>query len=170
MFYLLPRDFDPDDPNSYAAWISAAVDIVWAIIAEAFNLNFAALYNGFDEDASESVMDILEESLIPRVQFEFEYREKGFDLSLTGSFRISSFKLSIGYWYDWADKSWTFQGQLGFISDKDKATIATIVRDFDTKISGALKEIVFSMSIAVPAINKDATDFDSAPVQLSICH
>ncbi|KAF2465819.1 uncharacterized protein BDR25DRAFT_378525 [Lindgomyces ingoldianus] len=168
VFYLLPRNFDPTNPNSFAAQISASVDVLdglWVIKAEADNLQFAALYSLFDSDVSDSVMDILEEFSIPRIQFAFTYgMDKAPNISLTGALRISTFEIDVGYWYNSAE-SWSFQGQLGFISDKDKITIAHIVREFDTSIADVLDEIEFIKSISIPAINQDATDFDSAPIQ-----
>ncbi|KAF2737786.1 hypothetical protein EJ04DRAFT_86888 [Polyplosphaeria fusca] len=176
VLYLLPRNFNPNalgKDSFYAAQVYAALNIadgVWTITAAAYDIRFAALYSLLDASASESIMDVLEHFSVPRIEFEFVYGIDGFSVALSGALRISSFEIDLGYWYDSADKSWTFQGQLGFISDKAKITIADIVRDFDASIADVLDDIEFVKNIAVPAINKDATDFDSAPIQFYMTH
>lgn len=171
IFYLLPRDYDQDDPTSIAAKVMASVEYesgLWTLSASAAALNFATLYGMFDSNASEHVMDILSSFSIPRIDFVFEFNpDETFNISLTGALRISFLELDLGYWYSSADRSWTVQAQLGFVSDSSdkQVTIGSIVGQFEPSLPEVLEEIEFINSISVPAIDQDASDFDSAPIQ-----
>jgi hypothetical protein len=172
---LFPRDFSPDDPNSQAGEIDVSVEYngSWIVIAEAQMLQFASLYDLFDVDAGDSVMDILEQVSIPTFRAEYDY-SKGSHLSITGTLRVHTLDLDLAYEYN-SDSTWTFSASLHTIDSSpgnpNEIFISDLIKDFDpqNEVAAHLSEVPFIGQIGLPSVSADAGAFEDAPVQLKLC-
>jgi hypothetical protein len=135
-------------------------------------LQFALLYDLFDGDSKGSVMDVMHHISIPYLQCTWSYIDGSSTLHVEGALLVHTLELKLAYDYDSAGKEWTFQAQLGTVSnDGDtKITIVDLIRDFDpdSEVAAKLDEVPFIRDIALPTVNTTPGSFGDAPIQLLI--
>lgn len=172
---LFPRNFSVTDPTSQAGEIDVSVeyDGSWKVIAEAEMLQFAALYDLFDVDAGDTVMDMLEQLSIPAFRAEYDYSH-GSHLSISGTLRVHTLDLDLAYEYK-ADGTWAFFASLHTIhsspGDPNEIFLSDLIKDFDpqSEFAAHLSEVPFIGQIGLPSVSADAGAFEDAPVQLKVC-
>lgn len=174
---LFPRNYDSVNPSILAAEIDVSVEIqdgAWTVIAEAINIQFAAIYDLFDNNAQEFVMDILEQLSIPTLRVEYDYSQAAKShLSVTGTLRVHTLDLDLAYDYD-SDGTWTFTAQLHTIDSSPgtpgEILIADLIKDFDpqSELAAHLADVPFIGQIGIPSVNATAGAFEDAPVQLKL--
>jgi len=172
---LFPRDFSLNNPKSEAGEIDISVEYngSWTVIAEAKMIQFAAIYSFFDDNAADSVMDILEQLSIPTFRAEYDY-SNGSHLSITGTLRVHTLDLDLAYEYN-SDSTWTFSASLHTIDSSpghpNEIFISDLIKDFDpqSEVAAHLSEVPFIGQIGLPSVSADAGAFEDAPVQLKLC-
>ncbi|MCJ1309778.1 hypothetical protein MMC25_003439 [Agyrium rufum] len=167
--YLVPRNF-PDLP---AAMVSISVELkdspsggqVWTVIGDATDLAFAALYECFDQDANDGVMDILENFAIPSLYLEWQHGPDQTNLIAQGSLAIGPFELDLRYDYTGKVKSdpksvsiWNFDASLGSSSSEGSSLLDLLTTlGLSEDVTDSLKEDVpFLADIDIPPATPSA--------------
>lgn len=174
---LFPRNFDNVDPNIQAAELDVSVELQdgsWTVIAQAINIQFAAIYNLFDSSAKEFVMDILEQLTIPTLRVEYDYsKATQSHLAVTGTLRVHTLDLDLAYNYS-SGGAWTFTAQLLTIDSSPgksgEILLADLIKDFDpqSELADHLADVPFIGQIGIPSVNAAAGAFEDAPIQLKL--
>jgi hypothetical protein len=149
---------------------------VWTFTASATDLQFGALYQLFDKDASDSVVDVLSHLSIPELDLTYVYSSTSPNtLSLTGALVVGSLELELNYMYTAADKTsntpktWSIEAFLGAVGETTH-TIGSVVSGLDPDIGGFLEQVPFvrdcSLPVTPPVDAFDDTGFVDAPIQL----
>lgn len=172
--YLVPRDF----PDTLASLLRISVQYVdkgpssvWHVVGRAENLSFATIYNLFDADASDAVMDVLGSLSIPELEVIWDYSSGEADLFVDGLLRLGPFELDLTYQYlhsPGQDQSaWTFSASMG-THLSGPATLRTLFEDLDVEqaVLDALDDVPFVADLTIPGATP--TPGSRPPVSLSI--
>ncbi|KAL9046182.1 MAG: hypothetical protein Q9214_000918, partial [Letrouitia sp. 1 TL-2023] len=172
--YLVPRDF----PTTLASLLRISVEYVdkgpssaWHVVGRAENLSFATIYNLFDADASDAVMDVLSSLSIPELEVIWDYSSGEADLFINGLLRLGPFELDLTYQYlhsPGQDQSaWTFSASMG-THTSGPATLRTLFEDLDVDqaVLDALDDVPFVADLTIPGATP--TPGSRPPVSLSI--
>ncbi|KAL8672156.1 MAG: hypothetical protein Q9168_003379, partial [Polycauliona sp. 1 TL-2023] len=158
--YLVPRDY----PETLASSLDIAVSYVdtglskaWQVQGSATNISFATIYNLFDADASDAVMDMLGGLSIPTLEVIWDYSSGGeADLYVSGLLRVGPFGLDLSYQYLHAPTSgqnaWTFYASLGSYKSSEY-TLGDLIKKLgaDQDILDALADVPFVNNLTIPA-------------------
>ncbi|KAL9607824.1 MAG: hypothetical protein Q9167_007297 [Letrouitia subvulpina] len=172
--YLVPRDF----PTNLASLLRISVEYVdngpsnvWHVVGHAENLSFATIYNFFDTDASDAVMDVLSSLSISELEVIWDYSSGEADLFINGLLRLGPFELDLTYQYlhsPGQDQSaWTFSASMG-THTSGPATLRTLFEDLDVDqaVLDALDDVPFVADLTIPGATP--TPGSRPPVSLSI--
>lgn len=172
--YLVPRDF----PTTLASLLRISVEYVdkgpssaWHVVGRAENLSFATIYNLFDADTSDAVMDVLGSLSIPELEVIWDYSSGEADLFINGLLRLGPFELDLTYQYlhsPGQDQSaWTFSASMG-THLSGPATLRTLFEDLDVDqaVLDALDDVPFVADLTIPGATP--TPGSRPPVSLSI--
>ncbi|KAL8832469.1 MAG: hypothetical protein Q9191_000239 [Dirinaria sp. TL-2023a] len=171
---LIPRDF----PATLASQLTVSVEYIdqglsssWQVTGSAVNVSFATLYNLFDSDASDAVMDILGTLEIPELEVIWDYSTGDANLFVTGILRVGPFELDLSYQYfhgsSPGQSSWTFRASLGSHMSQS-STLYDLIQALgvDQDVLNTLADVQFVANIEIPAATPVAGS--QPPVSLSI--
>ena len=171
---LIPRDF----PNTLASLLTVSVEYIdqgtsssWQVIGSATNVSFATIYNLFDADASDAVMDILGTLKIPELQVVWDYSTGEASLFVSGILRVGPFELDLSYQYlhdsGQGQSAWSFHASLGSHRSQ-RSTLYELVQALgvDQNVLDTLADVQFVANMQIPAATP--TVGSRPPVSLSI--
>ena len=172
--YLVPRDY----PDTLASLLEVSVEYVdkglssaWQIIGSATGISFATLYNLFDSDSNDAVMDILGSFSILELEVVWDYSSSEADLFVNGILRIGPFELDLTYQYLHSpvqgQNAWTFGASLGSYSSGEY-TLGTLIEDLgvDQAVLDAIADVPFVNNLTIPSAVPSPGS--TPPVALSI--
>ncbi|KAL8692916.1 MAG: hypothetical protein Q9218_002142 [Villophora microphyllina] len=171
---LIPRDF----PTTLASLLTVSVEYIdkessssWQVVAYAQALSFATLYNLFDADASDAVMDILGTLTIPELEVIWDYSLGEANLLVDGLLRVGPFDLDLTYQYlhdsGQGQSAWIFSASLG-THKSQSSTLYDLVQSLgvDQDVLDTLADVQFVANMNIPAATPSPGS--RPPVSLSI--
>ena len=167
MIVLYPRDWSIQKPECAKLEISVEYNNgAWIFIAATDNLRFSALYSLFDNDANDSVMNLLESFWIPSLTVEYDYTSgQASKLSVNGSLIIGQFELDLAYIH--TGTQWTLQAHIGLSGSKSHP-LTTLLAGLDASLAQTMSEVPFVNTITIPSTTPTQAGYDHAPIQLFV--
>ena len=172
--YLVPRDY----PTTLASLLNISVEYVdnslsstWQVVGTADHISFATIYNLFDADSSDAVMDMLAPLSIPELYVTWDYSSGEADLYANGLLQVGPFGLDLTYQYlhspAQGQNAWTFSASMGSYSS-GISTLGTLIQDLgvDQTVLDALGDVPFVANIIIPAATPGPNT--TPPVSLSV--
>ena len=172
--YLVPRDY----PATLATLLRVSVEYVdngpssvWLVIGSAKSISFATIYNLFDADASDAVMDILGTLTIPELDVVWDYSSGEANLFVNGLLQVGPFQLDLTYQYlhspEQGQSAWTFSAHMGTVTSGEY-NLARLIEKLgaDQDVLDALDAVPFVANLTIPPATP--TPGSRPPVSLSI--
>ncbi|KAL8792181.1 MAG: hypothetical protein Q9195_005203 [Heterodermia aff. obscurata] len=172
--WLVPRDY----PTTLASRLDIFIEYIdngltssWKVTGTATNISFATIYNLFDADANDAVMDLMAPLKIPQLEVIWDYSSGNADLFVDGLLQVGPFALDLKYRYLHAPaqghNAWTLTASMGSMT----SGVYTLGRLFqklgvDQTVLDALADVPFVANITIPAATPSG--HSTPPVSLSI--
>ena len=172
--WLVPRDY----PTTLSSRLDISVQYLnngltssWSVIGTATNISFATIYNLFDADANDAVMDLMSALKIPELEVVWDYSSGNADLFVSGLLQVGPFALDLTYQYLHAPaqghNAWTLTASMGSTTS-GVYTLGKLFQKLgvDQTVLDALADVPFVANITIPAATPSG--HSTPPVSLSI--
>ena len=172
--WLVPRDY----PTTLASRLDISIRYInnglsnsWKVFGTATNISFATVYNLFDADASDAVMDLMAPLKIPELEVIWDYSSGNADLFVDGLLQVGPFALDLTYRYFHAPaqghNAWTLTASMGSMTS-GVYTLGKLFQKLgvDQTVLDALADVPFVANITIPAATPSG--HSTPPVSLSI--